>query len=178
MRSSVDARNCRRCSALNLEKSVRRVSSSNIALNQGCNPVLSFRQRDVLLQPAEDLHPARATIEHRLESGNGLGRHDGWNPKQMGPRPRRCHETSAQQRRQPSSGTGSPTPFGPRYPGRLRIGFSRSRRRAQPPDSIPAPGHHRSSTACPERGSLPVPKSMYPTRVPRQSAWVLHRSRS
>jgi len=31
-----------------------------------------------------------------------------------------------------SSGTGSPAPFGPRYLGRFRIGFSRSRTRAQP----------------------------------------------
>src|SRR5712692_9045405 len=44
-------------------------------------PRLSLRQRNVLLQPTEDLHPARATIEHRVEAGNGLGRHGGWNPK-------------------------------------------------------------------------------------------------
>src|ERR1043166_5818098 len=53
----------------------------------------------------------------------------------MEPRPRRCHETPAQEPRQPSSGTGSPAPFGPRYPERFRVGSSRSRTRAQPRES-------------------------------------------
>jgi len=39
--SSVDARNWCRWSELKLEKLVRRVSSSNMALNHGCNPVLA-----------------------------------------------------------------------------------------------------------------------------------------
>ena len=42
---------------------------------------MRLRQRDVLLQPSEDLHPSRATIQHRAKTGNGLGRHDGWNPQ-------------------------------------------------------------------------------------------------
>src|SRR5215813_6116791 len=42
---------------------------------------LRLYQGNVLLQTAEDLHPTRAAIEHRLESGNGLGGHDGWNPE-------------------------------------------------------------------------------------------------
>jgi hypothetical protein len=41
----------------------------------------------------------------------------------MEPRPRRCHETPGTATRQPSSGTGSPAPFGPRYPERFRVSF-------------------------------------------------------
>src|SRR5205807_7672747 len=47
----------------------------------GLQARLRLLQRDVLLKPAEDLHPARAAIEHRSESRNGLGRHDSRNPE-------------------------------------------------------------------------------------------------
>ena len=47
----------------------------------GLQARLRLLQRDVLLKPAEDLHPARAAIEHRGESRNSLGRHDSRNPE-------------------------------------------------------------------------------------------------
>src|SRR5881628_2299672 len=61
------------------------VSSAHIFVQHRFKPGLQSRlrllQRDVLLEPAEDLHPARAAIEHRGESRNSLGRHDSRNPE-------------------------------------------------------------------------------------------------
>src|SRR5438046_1249131 len=50
-------------------------------LKPGLQSCLRLRQGNVLLQPTQDLHPTRTTIEHSLKAGNGLGRHDGWNPE-------------------------------------------------------------------------------------------------